>query len=100
MSLLLTVARASVAVNVALLAALAYVWLGNYRRHGATYTLTLLVFAGFLLVQNVVWGVLYVGDVRYVDWFLASDFDMRLQLTFLCTFETAGLSLLAWLTWK
>lgn len=100
MSLLLEVARIAAAANVALLLGLGYVWLGNYRRHGATHTLALLVFAAFLLVQNFVWLYLYVLHTGYIEWFLEADIDVQALSAALCALETAALAFLTWITWR
>lgn len=100
MSLLLEVARGAVFLNLGLLGALIYVWGGNYRRHRAAHTFVMLLFAGFLVVQNLVWGFLYLLDFRYINWFLGAEEDLQLLLTFLCTFETVALAVLTWITWR
>lgn len=100
MSMLLEVARGAALVNVALLLSLTYVWGGSYRRHGATHTLALLVFAGFLLVQNVLWLYMYVMDARFVNWYLNADTDMQAGLLGLCGLETAALVFLVYITWR
>lgn len=66
---LLDVARLAAAVNVVLLVALGSVWLRNYRSHGASHTLGLLVFAVFLLVENLLWLYFYVLHPDFIDWF-------------------------------
>ncbi|MEF8913455.1 hypothetical protein [Natronomonas sp.] len=100
MSLLLDAARLSVVVNVGLLAALGYVWLSNYRRHGATHTLVLLGVAGLLFVQNVVWLYLYAVDVRYIEWYLRTPVDLQAGLTALCVLETVALVILTRITYR
>lgn len=100
MSWLLELSRVAVFLNLGFLGALVYVWGGNYRRHRAAHTFVMLIFAGFLIVQNVVWGVLYLLDTRYINWFLGAEFDLQVLLTFLCTFETVALAVLTWITWR
>lgn len=100
MSLLLSAARLSVLLNVGLLLALGYVWLSNYRRHGATHTLVLLVVAGLLFLQNIVWFYLYAVDPRYIAWYLKVDADLQAGLTALCVLETVALVVLTRITYR
>lgn len=86
------------AVNVVLLAALGYVWLRNYRRHGAQHTLGLLVFAAVLLVQNLLWLYFYLLHPAFVSWFVASGTDVRVGVTLLCGLELVALAFLAKIT--
>jgi len=53
MSTLLTIAQAAAAVNVALLAVLSTIWASNYRELRSKHTLGTLVFALFLLAENL-----------------------------------------------
>ena len=96
----LQAARAAAATNLALLLALGSVWLRNYRRHGANHTLGLLVFAGFLLVENALWLYFYVLHDDFVGWFLASGTDVQAGVTFLCGLELAALLFLVRITWR
>ena len=100
MSVLLDVARLAAAANVGLLLALVYVWAGNYRRHRAQHTLGLLVFAGFLLLQNGVWLYLYVVDAQFIRWFYDGSGSYQLAMTSLCMLQTAALVFLTWITWR
>ena len=98
MEVWLQAARVAAAANVLLLVALGSVWLRNYRRHGASHTLGLLVFAGFLLVQNLLWLYFYVLHPSFVGWFLATDLDVQVGVTFLCGLELFALLALARIT--
>lgn len=100
MSLLLDLGRVAVIVNLGFLAALGYVWIDGYRRHRATHTLALCIFAGFLTVQNLVWGYLYVLHDGYVGWFINSDPSLQGLLMALCVLETAALAAMTWITWR
>lgn len=100
MSLLLEVARGAAVANVVLLLLLGYVWGGSYRRHGAKHTLGLLVFAGFLFVQNLLWLYLYGLDGAFISWFENSDVDLQLGMTGLCGLQTLALVFLARVTWR
>lgn len=100
MGIWLDVARVTAALNVFVLLSLGYVWVGNYRRHGADHTLGLVVVGAFLLVENVLWVYFYVLDEDYVDWFLATDATMQLGLSMLCVLEFGALVFLAHLTWR
>lgn len=98
MSVLLEISRLAVVANLGLLAVLGYVWVSSFRRHGAMYPLALSIFAGFLVVQNVVWLYLYSLQTDYIDWFLAVGVELQAPLMALCVLETVALVVLAWLT--
>jgi hypothetical protein len=100
MSVLLQIARGAAVLNILLLGILSYVWGGNYRRHGASHTLGLLTFAAFLVVQNVLWLYLYVGNDTFVDWFLLSGPDIQWGVTGLCGLQTVALLFLTRITWR
>jgi hypothetical protein len=100
MGIWLDVARVTATLNVFVLLSLVYVWVGNYRQHGADHTLGLIVVGGFLLVENVLWVYFYVLDDAYVDWFVATGTMMQLGLSMLCVLEFAALLFLARLTWR
>jgi hypothetical protein len=93
-------ARAAVAVNVLLLGALAFVWVRNYRSHGARHTLGLLVFAGILLAQNLLALYLYTLHPEFHDWVYYSGSIAHQGTMALNVLETAALAFLAWITWQ
>lgn len=98
MDVWLGAARLAAALNVAVLLALGYVWLGNYRDHGAQHTLGLLVFAGLLFVQNVLWLYFYVFHPDFIGWFVNSGTDVKAGVTALCGLELAALAFLGRIT--
>lgn len=100
MSLWLDLARLLAGVNVVLLLALGSVWLPSYRRHGATHTLGLLVFAGFLLVENLLWVYFYALHPAFIGWFQNTQPAVQIGLTALCGLELLALGFLVWITWK
>ncbi len=100
MSILLDLARGAAAVNILILLSLVYVWGTGYRQHGASHTLGLLVFAAFLVFQNLLWILLYGFDSGFIDWFLRSDFDRQLAITGLCGVQTIALIFIARVTWR
>ena len=100
MALWLDVARAAAGVNVLLLVALGSVWLRNYRRHGASHTLGLLVFGGFLLVENLLWLYFYALHPAFVGWFVNAGTDVQVGMAFLCGFELVALVFLVRVTWQ
>lgn len=99
MSVWLSVALAAAGVNVILLLVLGSIWLRNYRRHGANHTLGLLVFAMFLLVQNLLWLYFYSLHPAFVGWFVNAGSDVQIGLTLLCGLETLALVILFRITW-
>lgn len=98
MDVWLGAARLAAALNVALLLALGYVWLGNYRSHRAQHTLGLLVFAGLLFVQNVLWLYFYLLHPDFIAWFVNSGNDVRVGVTALCGLELGALAFLGRIT--
>lgn len=99
MSLWLDVARVAAGLNVVLLGALGAVWLRGYRDHGARHTLGLLVFAGFLFVENLLWIYLYVVHPGFIGWFVNAGGDVQAGVTMLCGLELVALGFLARITW-
>jgi hypothetical protein len=100
MSLWLDAARVAAGANVLLLVVLGWVWLGNYRRHGAAHTLGLLVFAGFLLLENLLWLYLYLPGGDLAGWFAVTGAGVQASVTMLCGLELVALLLLARITWQ
>lgn len=99
MSIWLDAARLAAGVNVLLLLGLGWVWLSNYRRHGAAHTLGLLVFAALLLVQNALWLYFYVLHPQFIGWFENASVDVQIGVTLLCGLELVALAFLARITW-
>ncbi|WP_323190530.1 hypothetical protein [Halostella sp. PRR32] len=91
--------RGAAAANLLLLVALGSVWLRGYRQHGARHTLGLLVFAGFLLVENVLWLYFYVFHSSFVGWFGSVGTDVQIGITLLCGLELLALLVLTRITW-
>lgn len=100
MAIWLDFARAAAGLNVLLLVALGAVWLRNYRTHGASHTLGLLIVAGFLLVENGLWLFFYVVHPGFIGWFVNSTQDIQIGLMFLCGLELVALLALARITWR
>lgn len=100
MSIWLTIGRAATVLNLVLLLALSYVWIRNYRRHGARHTLALLIFGGFLLLENLVWLYLYAIHPGYIGWYNATDPELQVAITSLCGLEFVALLVLTRLTWQ
>ena len=72
MSFWITVTRVAMGVNILLLVGVGYVWVGNYRVVRSKYVLALLLFAVFLLAENV--SALYLFSLHAVtrQWFEAA----------------------------
>ncbi|RLM53884.1 hypothetical protein DVK02_10675 [Halobellus sp. Atlit-31R] len=93
MSLMLDAARVAAAVNILLLVAVIGVWVNTYREIRAPFTLASIVFAGFLLAENVV--ALYFYFTAPAMPTVAVQVMMILQIL-----ETAGISVLAYVTYQ
>lgn len=100
MSIWLTLGRVATGANILLLLGLSYVWVTNYRRHGARHTLALLIFGVFLLLENLVWLYLYVFSTGYVKWYEATTTEIQIAVTGLCALELVALLVLTRLTWR
>ena len=93
MSLILDAARVAAAVNILLLLGLIGIWGRTYREIRAPMTLGSIVFATFLLAENAVALFFYFNAPAMP--ILAVQVMMVLQIL-----ETAGLSVLAYMTWQ
>lgn len=91
MSIWLDAARGAALLNTGLLAVLLWVWGRNYRRHGATHTLGLLVFGAALFAENVLWVVLYVAVPAFYGWVAGTDASVQAATLGLCGLELVGL---------
>ncbi len=95
MALWLDLARLTAGANVVLLLALGAVWLRGYLDHGARHTLMLLVFAGFLFVENLVWLYVYVIRTDVSQWYVATSTGVQISLMSLCGLEFIALGAMA-----
>lgn len=93
MSLMLDAARVAAVVNILLLAGIIAVWVRNYREVPAPFTLGSIVFAGFLLAENVVALYFYLTAPAMPA--PAVQFMMILQIL-----EVAGIGVLGYITWQ
>ena len=93
MSLMLDAARLAAGLNIVLLLIVIGVWARTYREIKAPFTLASMVFAGFLLAENVVALYFYFNAPAMPT--VAVQVMMLLQIL-----ETAGISVLAYVTWQ
>jgi len=93
MSLILTGAQVAAAVNILLLCTLLAVWIRTYREVRAPLTLGSILFAGFLLAENVV--ALYFYFTAPAMPALAVEVMMVLQML-----ETVGIAVFTYVTLK
>jgi hypothetical protein len=93
MSVILDAARAAAGINVLLLLVVIGVWVNTYREIRAPFTLASMVFAGFLLAENVIALFFYLNAPAMPT--VAVQVMMILQIL-----ETAGISVLAYITWQ
>lgn len=100
MSVWLNLALAAAVINIALLIVLCSIWLQNYRKHRASHTLGLLVFAIFLVIQNVLWFYFYQFHPAFIRWFVNADTDVQIGMMLLCGLETVALVVLFHITWR
>lgn len=99
MSVWLSLGLVAAGVNLALLSVLTAVWGQNYRQHRARHTLGLLVFAGFLVVQNALWLYFYGLHPDFIGWYVNAGADVQIGVTGLCGLEMVALGALFRITW-
>jgi hypothetical protein len=95
MSLVLDLARASAAINVVLLLALARVWMVNYRQIRSKHTLGTLLFTVFLLAENALALYYYLFGLTG----LGLPAPAIQAMMYLQMLETFGYSFLTWVTY-
>ena len=81
-------------INSALLLALLYVYIGNYRELKSNFVLGLIVFAAFLLLQNLVALYYHLMMVQYYS------SDVMGHALVLSGLQTISLLALNYVTWK
>ena len=101
MSLWFDVVRVAAGLNVLLLAVLAYVWGRNYLDIRSKHSLGLLIFAVFLLLENLFGLYIFMVDPLLSSWFSdpANVPDVAWRgMMFLHVLETFGIGFLVWIT--
>ncbi len=93
MSLMLDAARIAAVINILLLLGVIGIWVGSYREIRARFTAVSIVFAAFLLAENVV--ALYFYFTAPAMPTLAVQFMMILQIL-----EVGGIAALSYLVWQ
>jgi len=93
-----TVTRVATVLNLALLCALGYVWVRNYRRIRTRFTLGLLVFGAFLLAENGYALYLYLLDPTTSHWFSEIPQRYTVSIMLLTLFQFGALAVLSWIT--
>lgn len=100
MTLWFEAARLAVVGNVALLLGLTAVWTRNYRAHGAKHTLGLLVFAVFLLAENLLAVYLLYLHGTFHGWVSGAAPVAQQGMTALNVLELLALAFLVKITWE
>jgi hypothetical protein len=101
MSIWFDVARASAAINVALLAALVWVWGRNYAQFRSKHALGLAMFGVFLLGENAFALYIYLVDPTLSAWFASEAVPAVAWRGMMAmhVLQTLGLAFLVWITW-
>ena len=99
MSLWVDVARVAIAVNLLLLVALLVVWGRNYREFRTKHTLGLLLFAGFLFLENGLAFYFYLLHPVLKVWVNEVPTIAQLAMTALRVAELGGLAFITWVSW-
>jgi len=100
MSLWFEAARLAVLGNVVFLLGLTAVWARNYRDHGAQHTLGLLIFAVFLLAENLLAVYLYTFHGTFHGWVYEAAPVAQRGMMALNVLEFFALAFLTKITWS
>jgi hypothetical protein len=92
MSIWLSLARLAAVGNTALLVVIGGIWLRNYLDYGARHTFVLLVFAGFLFLENLLWLYVYLVQSDVIGWYIATTTTVQVSLMLLCGLEFLALA--------
>ena len=94
------VARISVAVNVAILSALTWVWARNYLAFRTKHSIGLAAFGAVLLAQNALSLYFYLYHPVLAGWFATDMPPLAWQANVVVhAFQTVALAFLLWVTW-
>ena len=93
MALMMDIAMFMESINVLLLLGLLYIYSQNYRQIKAKFSLGLIFFALFFLVENIL--TLYF-NITFMQVYLI----IELPTLILHTIQTVGFSILLFITWK
>lgn len=102
MSQLVNVVRVVAVLNVILLVGLAYVWGRNYASLRSKHALGLLIFAVFLLGENLLAAYFFIIDPILSGWIANAEAvppRAQLAMAVLRVLEFVGLAFLSWITW-
>lgn len=101
-SLMVTLVRVFIVLNIALLIGLGYVWANNYRQLRSKHALGLVLFAAFLLGENLMAGYFFIIDPTLSVW-IATPTQVppiaQGAMLALRVLEFGGLAFLSWVTW-
>jgi len=101
-SLLVTLVRVFIVLNLVLLAGLSYVWIDNYRQLRSKHALGLVLFAVFLLGENLIAGYFFMIDPTLSAWIGNPELvpgPAQIAMLSLRVLEFGGLAFLTWITW-
>lgn len=92
-------ARVLIGLNIILLVLLGVVWGRNYWQFRSKHTLGLLLFAIFLLIENMFAFYFYLLDPVLHVWVTQIPMIAQRMMMLLRLFEFIGLVFLTWVTW-
>lgn len=101
-SLMVTLVRVFIVLNLALLTGLAYVWVNNYRQLRSKHALGLVLFAAFLLGENLMAGYFFMVNPTLSAWIATPEMVPPVAqgaILALRVLEFGGLAFLTWITW-
>ncbi|MFC7154210.1 hypothetical protein ACFQPA_01910 [Halomarina halobia] len=99
MTLWVDVARIAILANVLLTLVLGYVWGRNYLQFRSKQTLGLVLFTGFLLLENLLALYFYMFEPTLRVWVTSVPPIAQGAMTALRLCEFGGLFFLTWVTW-
>ncbi|MFC4357740.1 hypothetical protein ACFO0N_07235 [Halobium salinum] len=100
MTVWVDVARVAIGVNLLLLLSLVYVWGRNYAQIRSPLALGLLLFGGFLFLENGMAFYFYFFEPTLRVWVTEIPALAQLAMTLLRVCETVALVFLTWTTWR
>ncbi len=97
---LIDIARVSIALNLAMLLALTWIWARNYLAFRSKHSLGLAAFGSLLLAQNALSLYYYLYHPVLAGWFATDMPPLAWRANIAVhVFQTVALAFLLWVTW-
>jgi hypothetical protein len=99
---LVSIVQVFAVLNILLLSVLLYIWGANWWQLRSKHTLGLVVFGGFLLIENALAAYLFILDPTLSAWIQNEQmvpYPAQLALATLRVLEFGGVAFLTWVSW-